>query len=202
MSGPRRIVLASNNPGKLKELRALIENFGAELVLQSALGVPDVAESGETFTDNALIKAVNASRHAGLPAIADDSGLEVDALGGAPGIRSARYAAEGASDRDNIDKLLQALSGVDTSARNARFVCVMAYLETEHDGAPIVCRGEWEGRILETPSGGGGFGYDPVFFVPGEGMTAAEMTPDRKNALSHRGQALRKLNRALRNRYA
>lgn len=201
-SDPRRIVVASGNPGKLKELCALLEDFGAELVPQSELGVPDAEESEESFADNALIKARNASRRTGLAAVADDSGLEVDALQGAPGIRSARYAGDGASDRDNIAKLLKALAGVDACARTARFVCVMVYVEEANDTTPIVCRGVWEGRILESPSGGGGFGYDPVFFVPSEGVTAAAMTPERKNRLSHRGRALRKLKRALQKRYA
>lgn len=201
-SAPRRIVVASGNPGKLKELCALLEDFGAELVPQSELGVPDAEESEESFADNALIKARNASRRTGLAAVADDSGLEVDALQGAPGIRSARYAGDGASDRDNIAKLLKALAGVDARARTARFVCVMVYVEEANDTTPIVCRGVWEGRILESPSGGGGFGYDPVFFVPSEGVTAAAMTPERKNRLSHRGRALRKLKRALQKRYA
>ncbi len=201
-SAPRRIVVASGNPGKLKELCTLLEDFGAELVPQSELGVPDAEESKESFADNALIKARNASRRTGLAAVADDSGLEVDALQGAPGIRSARYAGDGASDRDNIAKLLKALAGVDARARTARFVCVMVYVEEANDTTPIVCRGVWEGRILESPSGGGGFGYDPVFFVPSEGVTAAAMTPERKNRLSHRGRALRKLKRALQKRYA
>lgn len=195
-------MVASGNPGKLKELRALLEDFGAELVPQSELGVPDAKESGKTFADNALIKARNATRRSGLAAVADDSGLEVDALQGAPGIRSARYAGNGASDQDNIDKLLKALTDVDATARTARFVCVMVYVEEANDATPIVCRGVWEGRILESPSGGGGFGYDPVFYVPSEGMTAAAMTSERKNMLSHRGRALAKLKRALRNRYA
>ncbi len=201
-SAPRRIVVASGNPGKLKELCTLLEDFGAELVPQSELGVPDAEESEESFADNALIKARNASRRTGLAAVADDSGLEVDALQGAPGIRSARYAGDGASDRDNIAKLLKALAGIDARARTARFVCVMVYVEEANDTTPIVCRGVWEGRILESPSGGGGFGYDPVFFVPSEGVTAAAMTPERKNRLSHRGRALRKLKRALQKRYA
>ncbi len=201
-SAPRRIVVASGNPGKLKELCTLLEDFGAELVPQSELGVPDAEESEESFADNALIKARNASRRTGLAAVADDSGLEVDALQGAPGIRSARYAGDGASDRDNIAKLLKALADVDARARTARFVCVMVYVEEANDTTPIVCRGVWEGRILESPSGGGGFGYDPVFFVPSEGVTAAAMTPERKNRLSHRGRALRKLKRALQKRYA
>lgn len=202
MSGPRRLVVASGNPEKLKELCALLEDFSAELLPQSALGVPAAVESGESFEANALIKARNASRCSGLPAIADDSGLEVDALDGGPGVLSARYAGEGASDADNIGKLLSVLDGVDASQRAARFVCVMVYVRDAEDQAPIVCRGVWEGRILEEPSGDGGFGYDPLFFVPSEGMTAAALEPERKNALSHRGQALRMLKRALSNRDA
>jgi XTP/dITP diphosphohydrolase len=202
MSGPRRLVVASGNPGKLKELCALLGDLGADLVPQSALAVAEVEESGNSFEANALLKALNASRCTGLPAIADDSGLEVDALDGAPGVLSARYAGEDASDEDNIDKLLTALEGVDVSARTARFVCVMVYVENAEDRAPVICRGIWEGRILESPSGDGGFGYDPVFFVPSEGMTAAKLDPERKNALSHRGQALRALERGLRIRYA
>jgi XTP/dITP diphosphohydrolase len=202
MSGPRRVVVASGNPEKLKELGALLEDFAAELVPQSALEVPPAVESGETFEANALIKARNASRRSGLAAIADDSGLEVDALSGAPGVHSARYAGEGASDADNIRKLLSALAGVGAARRTARFVCVMVYLRDAEDPAPIVCRGVWEGRIGEAPSGDGGFGYDPVFFVPSENMTAAALEPQRKNALSHRGQALRKLKRALSSRDA
>lgn len=201
MSAPRRVVVASGNRGKLKELRALLEDFGTELVPQSALGVAEAVESGDTFEANALIKARNASRITGLPAIADDSGLEVEALDGAPGVQSARYAGEGAGDKDNNDKLLTALAGVDASARGARFVCVVVYLEHADDPAPVVCRGVWEGRVLEAPSGDGGFGYDPLFFVPAEGMSAAALAPARKNALSHRGKALRMLKRSLRRRY-
>ncbi len=195
------MVVASGNPGKLKELCTLLENLGADLVPQSALGVTEAVESGKTFEANALIKARNASRSTGLPAIADDSGLEVEALDGAPGVRSARYAGEGASDEENIDRLLTALAGVDASARAARFICVIVYVEHAEDQAPVVCRGVWEGRILEAPSGDGGFGYDPVFFVPSEGMTAAALAPERKNALSHRGKALGMLKRALSSRY-
>lgn len=202
MNGPPRVVVASSNPKKLEELCALLEDFPAHLVPQSALGVPAAVESGDSFEANALIKARNASRLSGLPAIADDSGLQVDALDGAPGVRSARYAGEGASDQDNNQKLLSELAGVDAARRTARFVCVMVYLENAEDPAPIVCRGIWEGRILEAPSGDGGFGYDPVFFVPSEGEAAAALTPERKNALSHRGQALLKLKSALRSRDA
>ncbi len=202
MSGPRRIVVASGNPGKLKELCTLLETPGAELVSRSALGCPEPVESGDSFVDNALIKARSASRCSGLPAIADDSGLEVDALNGAPGVRSARYAGEAASDERNVSKLLAELAGVEERARTARFVCVVVYLESADDPSPLVCKGVWEGRISQCPSGGGGFGYDPVFFVPSEGMTAASLSPERKNALSHRGRALRELKDALINRYA
>lgn len=202
MSGPRRIVVASGNPGKLRELCDLLETLGAELVSRSALACPEPVESGDSFVDNALIKARSAALCSGLPAIADDSGLEVDALNGAPGIRSARYAGEGASDERNVRKLLAELAGVEESARTARFVCVVVYLENADDPSPLVCKGVWEGRISQRPSGDGGFGYDPVFFVPSEGVTAASLTPERKNALSHRGRALRELKDALLNRYA
>ncbi len=195
-------MVASSNPGKLAELRTLLSVLGAELLSQSALGVPQPVESGESFSENALIKARNASRHAGLPAIADDSGLVVDALGGAPGVRSARYAGEGASDAENTDKLLEALAGVDMPKRTGRFVCVVAFVENADDPAPLLCQAAWEGRILESPRGAGGFGYDPVFFVCAEGKTAAELSPRQKNALSHRGQALQKLLLAFRSRYA
>lgn len=201
-STPRRIVVASSNPGKLAELKALLGGLGAELVAQSALGVPDAVETGSSFTENALIKARHAALHSGLAAIADDSGLEVDALDGAPGVRSARYAGDGASDRENIRKLLDALSGVETARRTARFVCVVVYVEDARDPAPSVCEARWQGRILDAPSGTGGFGYDSVFYVPEEGVSAAALPAERKNALSHRGQALGKLLDALRQRYA
>lgn len=202
MSGPRRIVVASANPGKLRELCAMLEDLGADLVPQTALSCPQAVESGDSFEANALIKARNAARHSGFPAIGDDSGLEVDALDGAPGVRSARYAGDDASDEENIQKLLAELAGVDASARTARFVCVIVFVETADDPSPLSCRGIWEGRILDAPSGDGGFGYDPIFFVPSEEKSAASLTPERKNALSHRGQALRMLKRALSGRYA
>lgn len=201
MSLPRRIVVASGNPGKLEEIRRLFPETGPELVSQSSLGVEPAEESAASFTDNALIKARHAARRTGLPAIADDSGLEVDALDGAPGVRSARYAGEDAADRENVDKLLGALEGVPEHARGARFVCVVAYVEHADDPEPVICKAEWKGRILEAPSGSGGFGYDPVFFVAAEGMSAAALSPERKNALSHRGQASRALIGALNTRY-
>jgi XTP/dITP diphosphohydrolase len=193
-----RIVLASGNAGKVREIAALLEASGLEIVGQNALGVPDVPETGLTFVENALIKARNAARHTGLAAVADDSGLEVDALSGAPGIYSARYAGERAGDRDNLDRLLAELEAVPEERRAARFQCCMVYMRHATDPTPVICQGTWEGRILPEPRGRGGFGYDPVFFVPTHGCSAAELPPAEKNRLSHRGQALRALVAALR----
>lgn len=193
----KRIVIASNNPGKVREINQVLAGTGLEVVPQSEYAVPEVEESGLTFVENALLKARNAARHSGLPAIADDSGLEVDALQGAPGIRSARYAGEGASDAANLHKLLEDLEGVPEERRTARFQCLMVYLRHPEDPTPLIVQGTWEGRILEAPRGEGGFGYDPVFYVPGHCCSAAELTPEQKNAISHRGQALCKLVRAL-----
>jgi XTP/dITP diphosphohydrolase len=159
--------------------------------------VVEVEETGLTFVENALLKARNATRHTGLPAIADDSGIEVDALHGAPGIYSARYAGEGASDARNLEKLLADLRDVPEARRTARFVCLMVYLRHELDPTPIICQGSWEGRVLFEPRGAGGFGYDPVFFVPTHSCSSAELPPEVKNQLSHRGQALRALVAAL-----
>ena len=188
-----KVVLASSNPGKLSELRALLRPAGLQVVPQDALGVEPPEETGVTFVENALIKARAACAATGLPALADDSGVVVDALGGAPGVRSARYAGEGASDADNLAMLLEALSGVDPSARGGAFVCAIVYLRDAQDPCPIVCEGVWKGRILEAPRGDGGFGYDPVFFVETLNRTAAELSRAEKNAISHRGQALAQL---------
>ena len=185
-----KVVLASSNPGKLSELRALLRPAGLQVVPQDALGVEPPEETGVTFVENALIKARAACAATGLPALADDSGVVVDALGGAPGVRSARYAGEGASDADNLAMLLEALSGVDPSARGGAFVCAIVYLRHAQDPCPIVCEGVWRGRILDAPRGDGGFGYDPVFFVETLNRTAAELSRAEKNAISHRGQAL------------
>ncbi|MDF9392894.1 MULTISPECIES: RdgB/HAM1 family non-canonical purine NTP pyrophosphatase [Methylococcus] len=185
----RKLVLASNNAGKMRELQALISMLGFEIVPQGALGIPEVEETGASFVENALIKAYHAARHSGLPAIADDSGLEVNALGGAPGVYSARYAGPSASDDENIDKLLAALDGIEPGRRGARFRCVMALVRDADDADPIIAEGCWEGRIGQTRRGGGGFGYDPVFIVPETGLSAAELSPADKNRLSHRGQA-------------
>ena len=188
-----KVVLASSNPGKLAELRALLEPAGMQVVPQDAFGVEPPEETGLTFVENALIKARVACEAAGLPALADDSGVVVDALAGAPGVRSARYAGDGASDADNLARLLKALSDVDTPDRGAAFVCALVYLRHAQDPCPIVCEGVWRGRILDMPRGGGGFGYDPVFFIETLGRTAAELSREEKNAVSHRGQALAQL---------
>ena len=193
-----RVVLASGNVGKVREFNQLLTDQHVEVVPQSSFGVPEANETGLTFVENAILKARNASRHTGLPALADDSGLEVDALNGAPGIYSARYAGAGASDEDNLRKLLAAIEGLPESERGARFQCVIAYLRHAEDPTPLICQGTWEGTILTAPRGANGFGYDPVFYAPEQAASAAELPPEIKNRLSHRGQALRKLLEALR----
>ncbi len=193
-----RIVFASNNPGKVREVAELLRPTGLEVVPQSEYLVPEVEETGLSFVENAIIKARNACRHTGRPSIADDSGLEVDALDGEPGIHSARYAGESASDTDNNTLLLAELAGVPEADRRARFQCVMVYMRNAEDPTPLICQGTWEGRVLEAPRGERGFGYDPLFWLPETGCTAAELEPDQKNRLSHRGQALRALVDALR----
>lgn len=189
----KKILLASNNPGKVREIQAILANDDIEIVPQSAFQVPDVEEVGQTFIENAILKARHASQLSGLPAIADDSGLEVDALGGAPGVVSARYAGPGASDADNNAKLLRELEKIPDAERTARFRCVMVFLRHTKDPSPLIGQGVWEGIILSEPHGSGGFGYDPLFFVPEKNCTSAELTPDEKNRLSHRGKALREL---------
>ncbi len=192
-----RIVLASNNAGKVREINQLLAKQEIQVVPQQNFGIPEIEETGLTFVENAILKARNAARHSGLPAIADDSGIEVDALQGAPGIYSARYAGISAGDYANNEKLLTALQGISEEKRTARFQCLMVYLRHADDPTPIICQGTWEGRILEAPQGENGFGYDPLFWVPQEGCTAAQLPPEKKNHLSHRGQALRKLLAAL-----
>jgi len=190
-----KVVLASGNAGKLEELDALLTPIGLGLVAQTALGIEGAEETACTFVENALIKARHASRLSRLPAIADDSGLAVDALGGAPGVYSARYAGPGASDRDNNDKLVETLgSAADTSAH---YYCVIVYLSHAEDPAPLIATGRWDGRIVTTPRGSNGFGYDPYFFDPVHGCTAAELEPVVKNRISHRGQAVSALGRLL-----
>jgi XTP/dITP diphosphohydrolase len=194
----RRVVLASSNPGKVREFGQILAGLDMSVAPQSEFAVPDADETGLTFVENALLKARNAASHTGLAAIADDSGIEVDALNGAPGIYSARYAGPGASDADNLRKLLAALRDVPEAERGARFVCLIVYLRHAADPTPIIAQGVWEGRILREPRGGGGFGYDPVFWVPTHQCASAELPAEVKNSLSHRGQALRALVAALR----
>ena len=193
----KRVVLASANPGKLRELAALLAPAGVELVPQSTLGIESAEETGSTFRENALLKARHAARAARLPALADDSGIEVDALGGRPGVRSARYAGDGASDAANLALLLQELAGVPAQRRTARYQCVVAWVESADDPAPLLGTGTWEGRIAPTPRGSGGFGYDPAFIPAGDTRTAAELPAQEKNLVSHRAQALRALVAAL-----
>jgi len=186
----RRVVLASGNPGKLREMQALLAGCGFEVLPQSAFGIEPPHEDGSSFVDNALIKARHAARLSGLPAIADDSGLDVDALGGRPGIHSARYAGEGCTAADNIDRLLGELAGVPAGRRSARFHCAVVFVKDADDPAPLVREGRWEGEIGFGRRGSDGFGYDPVFIVAGDGRTAAEMPEEQKNRVSHRAQAL------------
>ncbi|MGB5715645.1 MAG: XTP/dITP diphosphatase [Gammaproteobacteria bacterium] len=193
----KEIVLASSNSGKVREINQLLATLDLQVQPQSEFGVVDAEETGLTFVENAILKARNAARHTGLPAIADDSGIEVDALNGAPGIYSARFAGEGASDQQNLDKLLAELEGLPEAQRSARFQCLMVFLQHANDPTPLICQGTWEGRILLAARGDNGFGYDPVFFVPTHDCSSAELPADVKNALSHRGQALRKLVAAL-----
>ena len=186
-----KVVLASNNKGKLRELGELLADHHMQIVAQGEFGIPDAIEDGLSFVENAIIKARHAAALSGLPAIADDSGLEVDALNGEPGIYSARYAGEGGGDAANNRKLLGALAEVPEDRRSARFQCVMVFMRHAKDPTPLVCQGSWEGRILREPQGANGFGYDPLFWVPGENATAAELPAEVKNAQSHRGKALR-----------
>jgi len=189
----KRIVLASNNAGKVREFNELLTDCDVEVIPQSEYSVAEIEETGLTFVENALLKARNASEHTGLPAVADDSGLEVDALQGAPGIYSARYAGAGASDLDNLETLLDALKDVPDEKRSARFQCLMVYMRHAKDPTPRIFQGTWEGRILYGARGENGFGYDPVFYVPDQRCSSAQLSPEVKNRLSHRGQALRLL---------
>ena len=195
----QKVVLATGNAGKVRELATLLSDFGLDIVAQTELGVESAEETGLTFIENAILKARHAAKVTGLPAIADDSGLAVDFLGGAPGIYSARYAGVDASDQQNLLKLLDALESVPDDQRQAQFHCVLVYMRHAEDPTPLVCHGSWPGVITRAPAGEGGFGYDPIFFVTSEGKTAAELTREEKIAISHRGQALKLLLEALRN---
>jgi XTP/dITP diphosphohydrolase len=189
----RRLVVATGNGGKLAEIREVLAGTGIELIAQSELGISDAEETGATFVENALIKARHASRASGLPALGDDSGICVDALGGAPGLVSARYAGAHGDPAANIAKLLGALEGIEDAQRGAHFHCTIVLLQSADDPAPLIAEGRWHGRILHTPRGERGFGYDPIFFDPALGKGAAELDPDVKNRISHRGQALARL---------
>jgi len=190
----KKLVLASNNPGKLREIRALLAPFSIEVIPQADLGISEAEEPHETFLENALAKARHASRACGFPALADDSGLCVAALGGAPGVHSAYYAGGGVRDeRDarNNQKLLAELAR--HAGRDAHYVCVVALVRRAHDPEPLIAEGRWHGSIAREPRGASGFGYDPLFLVPGRGLTAAELSAEEKNRISHRGQALARL---------
>lgn len=190
MESTDRLVIASNNKGKIAELADLLAPLGLTPVAQGELGVGEAEEPAATFVENAILKARHAARLTGLPALADDSGLAVDALDGAPGVRSARYAGESASDADNVWALLQALEGIPDAQRTAQFHCVLVYLRHANDPTPVICHGRWPGSILQQPKGEGGFGYDPVFLVPETGTSAAELSREEKGRMSHRGRAL------------
>jgi XTP/dITP diphosphohydrolase len=187
----KKIVIASNNAGKLREIRRILEPLDFDAVPQGDFGVPECPEPHVTFVENCITKARHASAHTGLPALADDSGICVDALNGAPGVYSARYAGEPKSDQRNNEKLIAALAG--QSNRKAHYYCVIVFVRFPDDPQPLIAEGAWHGEIIDAPRGAGGFGYDPYFLVPQFGLTGAELDPDQKNAVSHRGQALRSL---------
>lgn len=189
----KKIVLASSNAGKLKEFQILLKDRNFEILPQSEFSVPDADETGLTFVENAIIKARNACKHSNLPALADDSGIEVDALKGAPGIYSARFSGEGANDASNNEKLLEELKGLPKIKRTARYQCVLVYMKHALDPTPVICQGSWEGYILDKPVGTNGFGYDPLFFVPTHNCSSAQLSREVKNSISHRAVAMQKL---------
>lgn len=187
----QKIVLASSNPGKIREIKTILSR--CEIIPQAALNIIDAEETGTTFVENAIIKARNAARSSGLAAIADDSGLEVDALNGEPGVYSARYAGVQSDDNANLEKVLSMMADVPDDQRSARFHCVIAYMRHANDPCPIIAQGSWEGTMLRQSQGENGFGYDPIFFLPEYGCSSAELSGDEKNRISHRSQALEKL---------
>ncbi|WP_040933009.1 XTP/dITP diphosphatase [Coxiella burnetii] len=191
------IVLASQNSSKLAEMQELLRDLEIKFIPQTEFSVPDIEETGSTFVENAIIKARHAVKQTGLPALADDSGLTIAALNSAPGVFSSRYAGKNATDAERIQKVLEALEAADDSDRSASFHCVIALMENENDPAPLICHGVWEGEIAREPRGKNGFGYDPIFYVPSHQRTAAELDPQEKNAISHRGQALEQLSTVL-----
>ncbi len=193
------IVLASSNPGKIREIQAILKNL--QILPQSQFNIIEPEETGSTFIENAIIKARNAAQYSQMPSIADDSGLVVDALDGAPGVISARYAGIGASDKTNLDKLLFNMREVPDTQRSARFICVMVYLRHSHDPTPLIAQGVWEGRILRNTLGNNGFGYDPIFWLDEYQCTSAQMPPEQKNAISHRSLALQALSLQIANQW-
>jgi XTP/dITP diphosphohydrolase len=193
ISNRNKIVFASGNAGKVREVGQLLDGLSIDIFPQSEFNVPEIEETGLTFIENAILKARNAAHHTGLPAIADDSGIAVDVLQGRPGIYSARFAGVGASDEENLNKLVSLVKSFPEQERTARFICSMVYLRHEEDPTPMIAEGVWEGQLLLEPKGQDGFGYDPIFYVSSEECTSAELPPEIKNKLSHRGQALRKL---------
>ena len=194
----KKIVLASNNKGKVREINQILAGLDVEVVPQSEFNISEVDETGLTFVENAILKARHAAEQSGLPAIADDSGLEVDALNGQPGIYSARYSGVGATDEANLQKMLEALKDVPDEERTARFQCLMVYMHHGSDPTPVICQGTWEGVIIREPQGENGFGYDPIFYVPTHNCSSAQLDSEIKNQLSHRGQALKLLVEKLR----
>lgn len=187
----KKVVLASGNKGKLKEFAQLFSSMDIEVVPQSDFNVPEAEETGLSFVENAIIKARNAAHHTGLPAIADDSGIEVDALQGKPGIYSARFACADASDQDNLEYLLSLLKDTPEDERTARYQCLLVYMQHESDPTPLICQASWEGRILSSAVGDGGFGYDPIFWVEETQCSSAELSAEQKHAISHRGKAIK-----------
>ena len=193
MEKKREIVVASGNPGKLREFSQLFSSYRITILPQSSFAVPAVEETGASFEENALLKARHAASHTRRPVIADDSGIEVDILNGEPGVYSARYAGKAASDIENLQLLLRNIAAAGVRDPAARFRCVIAYVRSGDDPEPLVAQGVWEGHIVDKPAGENGFGYDPVFYVPSHGCTSAQLPPEVKNVISHRGQALRRL---------
>ena len=189
----QKIVLATGNKGKLREITQMLAGESFEILPQSNFNVREVAETGTTFVENAIIKARHAAKISGLPAIADDSGIEVDALNGAPGVYSARYAGSNATDQDNLDKLLENIDSIDDPLRSARYQCVLVLMRHADDSMPIICQGTWEGSLIRNEIGENGFGYDPIFWLEERQCTSAQLAPEIKDQLSHRGIALQKL---------
>jgi len=198
---PEKIVLASGNKKKLKELAEILNQFQVALIPQPEFNIGEAVEDGLTFVENALKKARYACQHTGLPAIADDSGIEVDCLQGAPGIYSARFAGEGASDEENLDKLIESTKNIDPQQRIARYQCVIVYMRHAEDPTPIICQDSWQGLLLDKRTGDGGFGYDPIFYDPGKHKTAAQMSAEEKAAVSHRGKALKQFQQSFNRLY-